>query len=122
MADVGWFRRSKGRCNEKNWCSLYSLEETVGWAGEGKEEYGETVDERGRGEGCGCDSAGLLNGFSSAVAALTAPVAFASGLVAVDSEAGVLSAFARPGCRTGFGAFAGTKCLPPPGFEEKKEE
>lgn len=75
---------------------------------------------------CGCVSAGLLDNFSSAGAAFTTPLAFVGGLVAAGSagapEAVVLSTFARPGCKTGFGDLADTKCLPPPGFDEKKEE
>jgi len=75
---------------------------------------------------CGCVSAGLLDKFSSPCAAFTTPLAFAGGLAAVDSAGGpvavVLSTFARPGCKTGFGDLAEIKCRPPPGLDEKKEE
>jgi len=107
------------------------LEETVGWIGTRSEvEYengGGMLDEReSAGDDCGCVSAGLLDGFSSAVATFTTLVGFAGGLVAPDSVGGpvgvVLSTFALPCCKTGFGGLAETKCLPPPGFEEKKEE
>lgn len=81
---------------------------------------GETLDERGC--DCGCVSAGWLHNFSSAGAAFTTPLAFEGGLDSVGEPVVVLSTFARTGCKTGFGDLAETKCLPPPGFEEKKEE
>ena len=97
----------------------------MGWIGtRSEDDVNGTLDERGC--DCGCVSAGLLDNFSSAAAAFTTPLAFEGGLVAVDSVGEpvvvALSTLTRAGCKTGFGDLAETKCLPPPGFEEKKEE
>jgi hypothetical protein len=129
MIDGGWDMRRSGRCKEKNWWSLKSWDDIVGWTCWWNWLVIAEGEVNGREDGDRAASAGFEAGieeFSSAPPTFILLLPLPALLLLVPSLDATLvlplSTLALPEGTTGLGGLAELKYRLPPGLDEKKDE